>query len=152
MGLAVKDLLLQDFTPAGKMYTKIVSSSEDADVLALQYEDFAEAQNGFHSKVSVQSGSIKIVFLQRWVDELMNFVDPITKALDNSEAKSKVGELSAAFTGIRQSFSFWRFSSIPGLEAWCLLLVGSLFLLTSPVDAFVPPALPWSRPAQTTIT
>ena len=129
----MKELLLQDFTPAGKMYTKIVSSSEDADVLAVQFEDFSEAQNGFHSKVSVQSGSIKVVFLQRWVDELINFVDPITKALNNSEAKSKVDELSAAFTG-KAAIVGLCFPRPALLHCWRVCPFRPVLLLTSPAN------------------
>lgn len=99
MDLKVKQLLLQDFTEEGKKYCRIVSATEHADVLSLQYEDFAEAQNGFNSSVAVKSGSLELVYLNRWKEELVGFVEPITEATSGSKAKQVVEDMRARLLG-----------------------------------------------------
>lgn len=97
--VSLANLLVRDMTPLGAKYRNIVQSGDNTGTLvSLIYEEFAEAQNGFDSRVVAYMNQLQLVFLNRWLSELLGFIAPITEATESLTFADEVQELSAAYS------------------------------------------------------
>lgn len=90
-----------DRTEAGELYPSIVAKELDTaggddSLLRVNFEDYVEAKDGFDSRVVVHASALKVHFLQRWLNEVLGFVDPVTKALDAAKFSGIAADIFTA--------------------------------------------------------
>ena len=87
--LKMHDLEVRDLSAAGARYQNILTHGESTkEVLDVQFTQYTTPRDGYGSDVTVTVGTgAEIIFLQRWVAELLGFLEPITSTLaENQDA------------------------------------------------------------------